>query len=387
VGDHPAEDDAEGTAAWPTTEQVEAAFLRCDRWIRWDGPRTADRLRGTIPEDVEADVYGAGGVVEELEAEVARVLGAPAAVAMPTGTMAQQIALRIWADRAGRRGVALHPTSHMLLWESHAHEWVHDLRTVRLGTALAPWTVGDVEGLGQPVAAVAVEVPLRELGGRLPAWRDLAALREAAGRRGAAVHLDGARIWEAAAGYGRTPADVAACADSTYVSFYKGLGAIAGAALVGDEDLVAEARVWRHRHGGQQIGMWPWAASALQALRTRLDRFEAHLAVARDVVARLDDVEGLEAVPAVPETSMVHLHLEVQPGPFRAAALALAEGQGIATFATCWPTARPRWSVVELSAGEATVAAGAEAVATAIRTVVADARRRGRGATRRGRQV
>ena len=88
--------------------------------------------------------------------------------------------------------------------------------------------------------------------------------------RGAATHLDGARLWESAAGYGRTPAEVAAGFDSVYVSFYKGIGALPGCCLAGDGELVAQVREWRKRMGGTLYGMWPAAASARTLLAQRL---------------------------------------------------------------------------------------------------------------------
>jgi threonine aldolase len=361
----------------PADEAVAAAMRRCDRSIRGHGlRRPADvlaDLQAHLPDDAEADTYGSGGLVEVLEAEVAAVLGAPAAVFLPSGTMAQQIALRVHADRRGRSVVALHPTSHLVLHEARAVERLHGLRSTTLGSDVRPWALGDVEGLAEPVAAVAVELPLRELGGILPPWSDVTGLREAAHGRGAAVHLDGARIWEAAAGYGRTPADVAACADSTYVSFYKGLGAIAGAALVGDADLLAQARTWRHRHGGTLFALWPYAASCLQGLRTRLPRMGAYLEATRAIAAGLAGTEGVEVVPDVPDTAMLHLHLRVDDAAFRAAVLQVAETEGIATWQACQPTVRPRWWAVELAAGDATLALGADAVVDVIRRIVAAA--------------
>lgn len=116
-------------------------------------------------------------------------------------------------------------------------------------------------------AALVVELPQRGLGGQLPPWdAQVAWARE----RGAAAHLDGACLWEAAAGYGRTLAEVAALFDTTNVSFYKGLGALPGCCLAGPADVVAEVREWRQRMGGTLFGLWPGAASALSCLRRRL---------------------------------------------------------------------------------------------------------------------
>lgn len=364
----------EGPGASPTPEEVREVFGRCEQWIKGHGAASVQRLLPSISREVGADTYGEAGVVAELESEVAAVLGLPAAVFMPSGTMAQQIAMRIHADRAGLPVVALHPTSHMVLWEASAHERLHGLATITLGQEFRPWSLADVEGLSEPVSVIGVELPLRELGGLLPPWEEVAGLADVVHDRGAVAHLDGARIWEAAAGYGRTPAQIAAAMDSVYVSFYKGLGAIAGAALAGDEALVAAARVWRKRHGGTMYALWPYAASALHGLRTRGPRMATYLAVARQIAAGLAEVEGLEVVPEVPQTAMMHLYLQVGESAFAAAAMDVANDSGVATWSGSSATTRPRWRAVELAVGDATVEMGAEAVVAAITHLVGRAR-------------
>ena len=80
--------------------------------------------------------------------------------------------------------------------------------------------------MAEPPAALVIELPQRDLGGQLPSWDELRTQTGWARDRGAAAHLDGARLWEAAAGYDRSPAEIAALFDTTYVSFYKGIGAL-----------------------------------------------------------------------------------------------------------------------------------------------------------------
>jgi threonine aldolase len=72
-----------------------------------------------------------------------------------------------------------------------------------------------------------------------------------------ALHLDGARLWECRPFYGRDYAQIAGLFDSVYVSFYKTLGGIAGAALAGPADVIAEARVWQRRQGGNLVRLFP----------------------------------------------------------------------------------------------------------------------------------
>jgi len=194
-------------------------------------------------DDLAPDIYGDGGAVAVLEREVRELLGKPAAVFLPSGIMAQQIALRIHADRRGRRVVAFHPTCHLEIHEDKAYQRLHGLVGRTIGDARGLLTLGDLEAVQEPLAALVFELPQREIGGRLPAWEDLVAQVGHARDRGAAVHLDGARLWEAQPFYGRPLAQIAAIFDTVYVSFYKGLGAPAGSMLLGDDDVIAEARL------------------------------------------------------------------------------------------------------------------------------------------------
>ena len=110
-----------------------------------------------------------------LEAEVRELLGKPAAAFMPSGTMAQQIALRIHADRRGRQVVAFHPTCHLELHEDKAYQRLHGLVGRTLGDGRELLTLADIEAVREPLAALLIELPQREIGGRLPAWDDLVA--------------------------------------------------------------------------------------------------------------------------------------------------------------------------------------------------------------------
>src|SRR5260370_6172689 len=103
----------------------------------------------------------------------------------------------------------------------------------------------------------ALELPQRDLGGQQPDWPDLLAQAEWARDRGAAVHLDGARLWESAAGYGKPLDEIAALFDSVYVSFYKGIGALAGCCVAGSSDILAEVRGWRRPVGRTGVRAWP----------------------------------------------------------------------------------------------------------------------------------
>ncbi len=168
------------------------------------------------------------------------------------------------------------PTCHLELHEDKAYQRLHGLIGRTLGDGRGLLTLADLQAVHEPLAALLIELPQREIGGRLPAWDDLVAQVAYVRDRGVAAHLDGARLWESGPFYGRPLADIAGLFDSVYVSFYKGLGGLAGSMLLGDDDLVAEARAWRRRHGGTLYGLWPNAAAALVGLRLRLPRMAAY---------------------------------------------------------------------------------------------------------------
>ncbi|MBI0379492.1 threonine aldolase, partial [Streptomyces albiflaviniger] len=232
------------------------------------------------------DIYG-DGIVEELERRVAGLLGMEAAAFFPTGTMAQQVALRCWAGRTGSPVVALHPLAHLDVHERDAYLTVSGLRAVRPTSEPRPPTAEEIRGLDEPFGTLALELPLRDAGFVLPEWDELVAAVAAARERDAVVHFDGARLWECTAHFGRELPEIAALADSVYVSFYKSLGGLSGAALAGPETLVTEARAWRHRYGGQLFQQWPVALAALDGLDRELPRLPSYVAHARVVAEAL----------------------------------------------------------------------------------------------------
>jgi len=336
-------------------DDLERYRSRCTRFLGGHGHRSAADLIATLDPGLGMDRYGAGGAVEKLEAEMRRLLGKPAAVFMPSGTMAQQIALRIHADRRGSRVVAFHPTCHLEIHEDKAYQRLHGLTGLLVGDPRRLMTLAELRGVKETLAAVLFELPQREIGGVLPPWSDLRKQVAYVRSRGAAVHLDGARLWESTPFYGKTPAQVAALFDTVYVSFYKGLGGLAGSCLAGPEDVIAEARLWRKRHGGTLFGMWPNAAAALAGLRERLPRMPRYHRHAVAIAKALRKVPGVEVLPDPPQTNMMRLLLRVEEKSLRAAACRVAREQGIYTFGWSGPGESPATRIVELSVGDATL--------------------------------
>jgi threonine aldolase len=343
----------------PATEELspaEQAALRarCSVFLAGHGQVTAADLLASMPASTETDRYGDGGVVSELEAEIAGLLGKPAAVFLPSGTMAQQAALRVHADRRQRKTIIFHPMCHLDRHEGEAYQRLHGLTGRPAGGLDRLMTINDLTAIGEPAAALLIELPQRDLGGQQPAWEDLLAQVDWARGRGAATHLDGARLWESAAGYGRPPAEIAALFDTVYVSFYKGIGALPGCCVAGPPDNHAAVREWRQRMGGTLFGLWPNAASALTCLRRRLPLMPAYLSHARAIAAALTDVTGVRVVPDPPQAPMMHLLLNTTQDRFAAAARRLATEQGIWVWPNAMTTIDPGVQRVELSVGDGT---------------------------------
>jgi threonine aldolase len=342
-------------------ERYRAAVAGAERFLNaWHGmPGVRERLQAlalATEERERGDRYGEGERLERLERRTAELLGKEAAVFMPSGTMAQQIAMRIWCERRRCRTIAFHPTCHLELHEEKGYARLHGLHGALVGDPHGLVTLADLEALHEPVAALLLELPQRELGGLLPEWDDLVAQTDWAREQGVALHLDGARLWEAQPYYGRPHAEIAGLFDSVYVSFYKGLGGMAGAVLAGDAELVAEARVWQRRHGGTLVTMFPYVIAAETALDERVERMPAYLEHARALAAALATVDGLEVVPDPPQTPLFHLHLDGDHDALADAALSVAERRKVFLFADPSSTTSPRRQRHEVMVGEVTLA-------------------------------
>ncbi len=351
-------------------DELKQLRARCTRFVFGDGYVSPGELLASIAPDLMPDTYGEGGVVEELEKAIADLLGKPAAVYLPSGIMAQGAVLRVHADRRTRRTVLWHPECHLENHEGSAHQRLHSLVGRCVGDRHRLITLKDLESVAEPVAALLLELPQRDLGGTMPAWDDLVAQVRWATDAGAATHLDGARLWEAAAGYGRPPAEIAALFDTVYVSFYKGIGALPGCCVVGPQDDVAQVREWRRRLGGTLYALWPGAASALALLPERLAEMPGRMTHALAVAEALAAVPGVRVVPEVPQTPMMHLQLKVTAEQLLANARRLAEEQLLWTCPEAAPTGDPDWRRVELGVGRATCAMTPGEIAEAFSALV-----------------
>ncbi|MEU9350293.1 aminotransferase class I/II-fold pyridoxal phosphate-dependent enzyme [Streptomyces griseoloalbus] len=354
----------------PGVDDAPGPTLRERRIAAWRGaPRVLARLGfvaplkerlalleaagGVYDLDEMSDIYG-DGVVEALERRVAGLLGTEAAAFFPTGTMAQQVALRCWAGRTGDPAVAVHALSHPEVHERNALSRVSGLRPVRITSEPRLPTAAEVRDFEEPFGALMLELPLRDAGFVLPTWEELTEVVDAARERDAVVHFDGARLWECTEHFGRPLEEIAGLADSVYVSFYKSLNAYGGAALAGPATLVEEAKAWRHRYGGNVFQQFPTALSALVGLDRELPRLPEYVTHARVVAAALR--EGLAAAglpwsrvhPEVPHTHDFQVWLPYDAEVVAEAAIRSAEETGTVLFANHWHQKGPGLACTEV---------------------------------------
>jgi threonine aldolase len=333
------------------------------------------------------DVYGGGDSVKRLESRVAELLGKEAAALFPSGTMAQQVALRIWCERTGCWTVGFHPQCHLDVHEERGYKHLHGMHARSVGNRNRVITRADLDEVAEPLGALLLELPQRDLGGQLPAWRELRAQTQWARASGAALQLDGARLWQCGPFYRRPLRDVAALFDTVYVSLYKDLGGLGGCVLAGADDVIAEARVWRVRHGGRLSTYEPIALSAERGLDEVLPRMPSFVRKAKGIGAALARVDGVDVVPDPPQVAMLHVHVRGELERLRDALYQIAEERRTLIAGYFAPTAVANVQMTELSIGATTLDVPTEEIAELYAELVsraaAPSRRTARGASKR----
>ncbi|WP_109472981.1 threonine aldolase family protein [Ornithinimicrobium cavernae] len=311
------------------------ADLRSDTLTR---PTEAMR-RAMAGAPVGDDVYGEDPTVLALQREVAELLGHEDALFTPTGSMANQLGVRLHVGPG--QELVTDDLAHVLRAEMGAAAVLSGIsaRSYRAEAGLldveAAMALAVTDGGAYQVgtSCVVVENTHNFGGGTVQPIEAMRELRDRAGARGMAVHLDGARLWNAHVATGVPLAEYAACADTVSVCLSKGLGAPVGSLLVGSAERMQEARVWRKRFGGgmRQVGIL--AAAGRHALEHQLERLaEDHdrcQRVARAVAAAVPDVVD----PGSVHTNILILH--VAPAGWTAAAFIAAAGErGVLGYAT-----------------------------------------------------
>jgi threonine aldolase len=238
---------------------------------------TPEMRRAMAEAEVGDDAYGEDPTVNRLQSLAAALLGMDAALFVPSGTMANQLALGLHAP---------HGTEVLCATRAHVYRYESGGAAANSGIQLRPLddadgvltpdvidrSAGDAQYHLPPIAAVSIENTYMPASGR--PWRlaELTAAIDAARRHDLAVHIDGARIWNAAVATGVSPADLCAGADTMMFCLSKGLAAPVGSVLCGDRVRIDEARTHRARLGGQMRQAGVIAAAGVVALETMVER-------------------------------------------------------------------------------------------------------------------
>ncbi|MHB0949637.1 MAG: threonine aldolase family protein [Gemmatimonadaceae bacterium] len=278
--------------------------------------------------EVGDDVLDGDPSTQKLEARVAGLLGKERAMFFPTGSMANQAA--VWLHTTPGTEILLDAGAHIINYEMGAAAALAgaQVRPVTPASALT-MTADDLLTALRPASRfapapslVALENTHNGAGGKITPIAEMRRLAAVARERGLPVHLDGARLWNAAVASGTALAEFADCADTVMVSFAKGLGAPVGAALAGPAAVMD--RLWdiRKRLGGGMRQSGILAAGVLYALEHQYDRLAEDHATARRLGQLVDGVAGARVVP--PDTNIVMVDL---PAGITAAQVAQAAAE------------------------------------------------------------
>ncbi len=241
------------------------------------------------------DIYGLGGVVEEVEDYFARQLGKERALFMPTGTLANQLAIRALAGE--RRRVIVQDISHIYNDTGDASQMLSNLTLLPLAPGKASFTWRQVEDalrrteagkVAAPVGAISIETPVRRRYGELFEHSQLIDICRRARENGIGLHLDGARLYIASAYTGISPAQYAKPFDTVYVSLWKYFNSLNGAILAGPAALLDSMFHTRRMFGGALFNAWPFAVLARHYANGFIDHLKSAIATSEEFIRGID---------------------------------------------------------------------------------------------------
>ncbi|MDQ6701353.1 MAG: beta-eliminating lyase-related protein [Acidobacteriota bacterium] len=255
---------------------------------------------------IAPDSYSRGGAVEKLETRMASLLGKEAAVWLPTGTLANHLAVRLLAG--SRKRVLVQSESHLYRDSGDCAQTLSGLNLIPLAPGKAAFTLEEVEraandsSLGRvatPVGAIQIETPVRRLKGQRFDFGEMKKIAAWARANDIRLHLDGARLFLDSAYASHPLRDYTTLFDTVYVSLYKYFNAASGAILAGPKTLLAGMYHTRRMFGGGLPQVWPFAAVALHYLDGFERRFRAAVKTSENVISLLggDANFQIERVP------------------------------------------------------------------------------------------
>ena len=268
--------------------------------------------------EVGDDVFGDDPTVKALESQTAELLGKEAALFVPSGTMANQLAIRSHTEPGDE--ILVEANAHIYYYEGGGPAALSGVMCRCINGQRGIFTGADVEAALRPAdqhfpctRLVCLENTHNRGGGKIWSIGQVQEVAAAARKHGLQLHLDGARLWNASVAAGIPERDYAAYFDTVSVCFSKGLGAPVGSALAGPKAFIERARRFRKMFGGGMRQAGIIAAGALFALANHRARLAEDHANAKALASGLAAVNGLEAAPAEVETNMVRFRVRALP--------------------------------------------------------------------------
>ena len=273
-----------------------------------------DMLEAMFRADVGDDVLDGDPTVAALERRVAELLGKDGAWFVPSGTMANSVAIGSWTRHGDE--ILLERSAHMVQWEAGAAGALHGVQST---TIVAEDGRMPLEELRRSIRLRSLHCPKTTLlcveqtfmgsgagpGGRVVPLEHLRAIHALAREQGIPVHMDGARLMNAVVASGVPAREFAACADSVSLCLSKGLGCPVGSLIAGPREFLERARLVRKRLGGWMRQSGVLAAAGLYALEHNVARLAEDHALARELASVLDGFDGLECSPNTVESNIV----------------------------------------------------------------------------------
>ena len=261
------------------------------------------------------DTFGDDPTINNLEERVAEILGKEAAVYMPSGTMTNQVAIRTHTEPGDE--ILLEQSAHVYFNEAGATAALSGVICRLIEGERGVFGAEDMEASIRPVdnhyprtKLVCVENTTNRGGGKVWPLEKLAEVKKTAHENGLKIHLDGARIWNAAASMKIPESEIAKHFDSVSVCFSKGLGAPVGSALSGSHDFISEAKRFRKQFGGGMRQAGVIAAGALYALENNRERLTVDHDNAKLFAKGLSEINGIEIIPDEVETNIINFRVK-----------------------------------------------------------------------------
>lgn len=263
------------------------------------------------------DRYGAGGAVEELEKKFATITGKEKAFFLPSGTMANQLAIAILSGSKSK--VYLQDLSHVYRDEADAAQSVFGKRLIPLAMGETYFTAAvlqkAIESLKNDevfetgIGAVAIENPVRRADGKMVPIEEIRKISSYCREQNIKLHLDGARLYMASAWSGTSIKDYASNFDTVYISLYKYLGAGGGAILCGEKNIIDQVPHLQKIHGGSMYTNWANAAMALHKLETIETVLQQVIKRTTSLFAALNKIDGINIRALDGGTNIYELNL------------------------------------------------------------------------------